>query len=132
VKYPAETQLSILHIEDDKTVAQLVGEILAANGIEVDSCVSGTTALKILTSDAHYDMIICDNDLPGLTGLELVRRARNIARWRGTPIIMLSAEDCENEAWRAGVSEFLRKPRDIERVASTIKRLLADLKEKAE
>ena len=63
-----------------------------------------------------------------LLEIELVRRARTIARWRGTPIIMLAAEDCENEAWRAGVSEFLRKPQDIERVASTIRRLLADLK----
>jgi hypothetical protein len=38
-----------------------------------------------------------------------------MARWRVTPIIMLSAEDCENEAWTVGVSEFLRKPEDIER-----------------
>jgi CheY-like chemotaxis protein len=130
VKDSTATQLSILHIEDDKTVAKSLGETLASKGFDVDTCVSGTTALKVLTGDTHYDIIICDNDLPGLSGLELVRRVRNMARWRGTPIIMLAAEDCENEAWRAGVSEFLRKPEDIERVASTIRRLLADLKEK--
>jgi len=130
MKQSGEVRLSILHVEDDKNVAKLLGEILASKGLDVDTCLSGTTALKVLTGVNHYDIIICDNDLPGLSGLELVRRVRNMARWRGTPIIMLSAEDCENEAWRAGVSEFLRKPEDLQRVASTIKRLLADLKEK--
>jgi len=130
VKTQVETQLSILHIEDNKTVVKSVGEILASKGLDVHVCVSGTSALKVLTSDIQYDIIICGSDLTGLSGLELVRRARNIARWRSTPIIMLSGDDCENEAWRAGISEFLRKPDHIERVASTIKRLLADLKEK--
>ena len=71
-----------------------------------------------------YDVIIVENDLPGLSGLELVRRARNMARWRATPIIMLSGDDCEKEAWRTGVDEFLRKPEEIDRVSSTIDRLL--------
>jgi CheY-like chemotaxis protein len=115
-----QTQLSILHVEDNKAVAKLITDTLSTEGTDVDSCVSGTTALKILTSDARYDVIIVDNDLPGLSGLELVRRARNMARWRSTPIIMLSGDDCEKEAWRAGVDEFLRKPEGIERLPSTI------------
>jgi CheY-like chemotaxis protein len=50
-----------------------------------------------------------------------------MARWRGTPIIMFSAEDCEDEAWRAGVDAFLRKPDDIEQLPSTLARLLEDV-----
>jgi YesN/AraC family two-component response regulator len=42
---------------------------------------------------------------------------------------MLSGDDCEKEAWRAGVSAFLRKPEDVEQVSSTIERLLDELKE---
>jgi len=132
VKDSTTTQLSILHIEDDKTVAKSLSEILASKGFDIDTCTSGTTALKVLTGDAHYDMIICDSDLPGLSGLELVRRARSIARWRGTPIIMLSGDDCEKEAWRAGVGAFLRKPEAINQVASTITRLLEERKSKKE
>jgi CheY-like chemotaxis protein len=119
-----QSQLSVLHVEENKAAVKLIAEALAAHGIDVDSCVSGTTALKILTSDAHYDVIIVENDLPGLSGLELVRRVRNMARWRATPIIMLSEDDCEKEAWRTGVDEFLRKPEDMDRVSSTIDRLL--------
>jgi len=119
-----QSQLSVLHVEENRAAGKLIAETLASHGIDVDSCVSGTTALKILTSDAYYDVIIVENDLPGLSGLELVRRARNMARWRATPIIMLSGDDCEKEAWRTGVDEFLRKPEEIDRVSSTIDRLL--------
>ncbi len=75
---------------------------------------------------------VVDNDLPGLSGLELVLRVRSMARRRNTPIIMLSGDDCEKEAWRAGVSGFLRKPEDIEKVSSTIARLLEELKEQGD
>jgi CheY-like chemotaxis protein len=125
----AASQISVLHVEDNKQVARLIADTLAPEGIEVDSCVSGTTALKILTSNTRYDLIIVDNDLPGLGGLELVRRARNMARWRSTPIIMLSGDDCEKEAWRAGVDAFLRKPEAIDQVSSTITRVLKEREE---
>jgi CheY-like chemotaxis protein len=128
----AASQISVLHVEDNKQVARLIADTLAPEGIDVDSCVSGTTALKILTSDARYDVIIIDNDLPGLDGLELVRRARNMARWRSTPIIMLSGDDCEKEAWRAGVDAFLRKPEAIDEVSSTITRVLKEREEKSD
>jgi two-component system chemotaxis response regulator CheY len=124
---PTATQVSILHVEDNKTVARLIADTLATEEIEVDSCATGTAALKILTSGARYDLIIVDNNLPGLSGLELVRRARSMARWRGKPIIMLSGDDCEKEAWRARVSAFLRKPEDIDKVSSTVARLLEEV-----
>ena len=125
----AASQISLLHIEDNKAVVRLVVDVLAPEGIDVHSCASGTTALKILTSHARYDVIIVDNDLPGLSGLELIRRARSMARWRGTRIIMLSGDNCETEAWRAGADAFLRKPEDIDKLSSTIARLLEENEE---
>jgi len=58
--------------------------------------------------------------------LELVQRARKISHRRRTPIIMLSASDCEREAWRAGVNAFLKKPEQIDELPATIVRLLKD------
>lgn len=98
--------------------------------MHVDSCMNGSTALKLLKGDAYYDLIIVDNDLPGLNGLELVLRARSIAHRRGIRIIMLSGDDCEREAWRAGVDAFLRKPEALDQVSSTITRLLEEKKER--
>lgn len=105
-------------------IIEVVADTLSAEGIEVHSYMSGTAALKKLSGRASYDLIIVDNDLPGMSGLELLRRARKMARWRATPIVMLSGEDCEKEAWRAGVSDFLRKPDEMHQLTSRINRFI--------
>src|SRR5437016_4465760 len=116
--------LKILHAEDDLAVARLLGEILALQEWRVEVCIDGTRALERLSSKTHYDVLIFDKDLSGFNGLELVSRVRSIPHHRRTPIIMLSGEECEVEAWRAGVDAFLRKPKDIDQVPATIARLL--------
>jgi CheY-like chemotaxis protein len=128
---PSARDIAVLHVEDDKQVAHMISDFLGAEGMEVDSCGNGMTALRILTGDGRYDLVIVDNDLPGLSGLELVRRARKITHRRKTPIIMLSGDDIETEAWRAGVKEFLRKPQDLERVAPTVQRLVSTTRYKS-
>src|SRR5437764_74426 len=104
---PRTAKFSILHVEDHKPVAKLVEELLNAEGIHVDACANGTAALEILKGDTHYDALVVDNNLPGLSGLELVLRVRSMPKRRNLPTIMLSGDDCEREAWRAGVDAFL-------------------------
>jgi CheY-like chemotaxis protein len=74
-----------------------VQEILGAEGIEVDACTSGADAWEILKRNDHYDAVIIDNNLPAVSGLELVLRVRSIPHRRSLPIIMLSADDCEKK-----------------------------------
>jgi CheY-like chemotaxis protein len=124
------SQISILHVEDKESVARLVADTLTKQGMHVDSCMNGSTALKILKGDAHYDLIIVDNDLTGLKGVELVLRTKTMAHRRRTPVIMLTGDNCEKEAWRAGVDAFLRKPEALDEVSSTITRLLEEQKER--
>jgi tetratricopeptide (TPR) repeat protein len=124
----ATSQISILHVEDNEAVARLVADTLTNEGTQVDSCMNGSTALKILKGEARYDVVIVDNDLPGLNGPELVLRMKSIAHRRHTPIIMFSGDDCEKEAWRAGVDAFLRKPDAVDQISSTITRLLEEQK----
>lgn len=123
----ADTQarpVRVLHVEDNALVAGTVKETLKLEGWSVESCADGTTALKKITGDTHYDLLLLDYDLPGVNGLELARRARRLSHRRRTPIIMLSASDVETEAWRAGVDAFLHKPGDVLVVAETVTRLL--------
>jgi DNA-binding response OmpR family regulator len=121
----------VLHVEDNKQVAQVIKDFLSSEGIEVVTCLNGMTALRILTGDARYDVVIVDNDLPGLGELDLIRRVRKMTHRRKMPIIMLSGDDIETAAWRAGVKEFLRKPEDIDRVAATVERLVTRRKRKS-
>lgn len=124
------SQVSILHVEDNRAVARTVQDTLGAEGMHADFCLSGAAALEILKSDAPYDLIVVDNELPGLSGLELVLWVRSTAHRRNTPVIMLSGDDCEAAAWRAGVNDFLRKPDGVDQLSSRIKRLLAQRKKR--
>jgi CheY-like chemotaxis protein/tetratricopeptide (TPR) repeat protein len=116
----------ILLVEDNPAVAVAVRDTLEEEGWAVRTCVDGAEARREIASEAHYDLLLVDNELPGASGIELVRRARSLPRRSRTPIIMFSAGDCEAEAWGAGADAFLRKPRDIALLTGTVARLLAE------
>ncbi|HJP93499.1 MAG TPA: response regulator [Pyrinomonadaceae bacterium] len=118
--------VTILHVEDDKMVAEIVKETLESQGWEVDTCANGNAALEKISSEADYDLFLIDYDLPGVNGLELVRRARNLAHRSRTPIVMLSASPVEAAAREAGAKVFLQKPRDVVSLIETITCLLEE------
>jgi CheY-like chemotaxis protein len=123
-----ENQISVLHVEDYKPVTRLVKDILGGR-YHVQSCVSGMVALELLRTRERVDLLIVDNNLPGISGLELVLRVRSIVQRRNLPIIMLSSDDVEKEAWRAGVDAFLEKPKAAKDLAGTVDRLLTEKEE---
>jgi CheY-like chemotaxis protein len=116
----------ILLVEDNQAVAVGVRDTLEEKGWAVRHCADGAAARREIASEAHYDLLLLDNELPGASGIELTRRARSLPRRRQTPIIMFSASDCAAEARRAGVDAFLRKPKDSALLVETVTRLLAE------
>lgn len=114
----------ILHVEDHKVVADAVRDTLKFEGFRVVTCADGAVAVSRLASDATYDVLVFDNHLPNVDGLELVRHARGLPHRKDTPIIMMSASEVEADARRAGVDEFLMKPDGVRELVSTIRRLL--------
>jgi DNA-binding response OmpR family regulator/predicted negative regulator of RcsB-dependent stress response len=116
---------TVLHVEDSKVVADTVRDTLETEGFSVVTCVNGAVALRMLEGKEHYDLLLFDNDLPHVSGIELIRRVKRLAHRKRTPILMLSAGDVEAEAWRAGADAFLKKPDDIRRLTAMVKRLLA-------
>jgi CheY-like chemotaxis protein len=81
--------------------------------------------MKILAGNEPYNVLIFDYDLPGQNGIELTRHARALPHRRRTPIIMFSASNVEQDAWRVGASAVLRKPDDVARLSETVTRLLS-------
>ena len=114
----------ILLVEDHKVVAQAVKETLEDEGWRVTLCCDGAVAVTKLSSDTTYNLLLFDNHLPNVNGLELVRYARELPHRRETPIIVFSASECSRDARLAGVNEYLRKPQDIGKVVETVARLL--------
>jgi CheY-like chemotaxis protein len=123
-----DNQIAVLHVEDYKPVARMVKDVLGA-GYHVESCASGLAALEFLRQKDRLDVLIVDNNLPGISGLELVLRVRSIVHRRSLPIIMLSGDDVEKEAWRAGVDAFLQKSKAAKQLAGTVERVLNEKEE---
>jgi two-component system chemotaxis response regulator CheY len=120
----ATRPVMILHAEDNHLVADAVKDTLKLEGWKVEVCENGASAMNRLAGGVHYDLLIFDNELPGATGLELVRYARRLPRYRHTPVIMLSAGDYRAAALGAGADVFLKKPEDIHILVETAQRLL--------
>lgn len=67
----------ILVVEDDDDTREVLAYVLHVHGLETRSCSTGEEALALVCSH-HFDALITDQVMPGMTGLELVRRARSV------------------------------------------------------
>jgi CheY-like chemotaxis protein len=116
----------ILHVEDDKTVAGIVKEMLENQGWQVETCADGNAALEKISGDDDYDLLLVDYDLPGVNGLELINHARELDHRCDTPMVVLAASPVEAAAREAGADVFLQKPQDVSSLVETINRLLEE------
>lgn len=126
------TPAKILHVEDSEIVAGMAKEVLENHGWQVETCADGNAALEKISSEAHYDLLLIDYDLPGVNGLELVHRARKLPHRSRTPIVVLSATPVAAGAREAGADVFLEKPRDVSLLVETIARLLGEGEQEGE
>jgi DNA-binding response OmpR family regulator len=117
--------INILYAEDFPPVKLSVKETLELEGWRVEDCDDGLTALNHIQSHEEYDLILLDDDLPGLSGVELAALARSLRHRSHTPIIMLSATERRSDARAAGVDMFLKKPEGMASLVETIKQLLS-------
>jgi CheY-like chemotaxis protein len=115
--------LTILYVEDNQIVADAVRDLLEAEGWSVEACADGYCAVERLADGRSYDLLLFDHDLPGVSGMELTRHARRLARHGRTPIIILSAGAHEAEARHAGANLFLSKPEGITGLVDAVRRL---------
>jgi DNA-binding response OmpR family regulator len=116
----------ILHVEDDKTIAGIVKEMLEDQGWQVGTCADGNAALEKIAGEDDYDLLLLDYDLPGANGLELINRARELDHRCDTPIVILAASPVEAAAREAGADVFLQKPQDVSALVETVNRLLEE------
>lgn len=118
------SETTILYVEDDELLRQTVQDRLESEGWFVESCGDGLAALTRIESAQRYDLLLLDNELPGASGMELLRHARMLPGRQNTPIVIISATDSVHEAYRAGADAFLKKPDDIDQLIPTIAGLL--------
>jgi len=112
----------ILVIDDEPLVRDLVARKLTADGYTCDLAGDAETALARITQVA-YDCLLSDVNLPGMNGVEFLRRVRLTDQDVAVIMITGSPEiDCALEAMRLGAYDHLGKPLDLAKLSLTVAR----------
>jgi DNA-binding response OmpR family regulator len=116
----------LLIVDDDADMRLLLAEYFRRLGFQVDERESGTAALEPAVA-GHFDCFIFDVSMPGMSGLELLKRLRD--RGIRTPALFLTAHDALDDkvaGFEAGADDYLAKPfspRELEyRVEALLRR----------
>lgn len=106
--------LRILLIDDDRFLIDMYVLKFKKSGLEIDTAANGTSALEKIKSDAKYDIILMDIIMPGMDGLELLKKIRDEKLSPTSSIIMLTNQaDDEEKAKALGVDGFIIKATTI-------------------
>jgi len=101
---------SILIVDDDRLVSDFMNETFASSPYDVDTAHSGTVAAEKIT-EREYDLIFSDVKMPGLNGIELLKRIKQVSP--ETVVIMMTAYGTVRnavEAMKLGAYDYLLKP----------------------
>ena len=118
----------ILIVEDEEKIARFVELELAHEGYDAEKAADGRTGLEMAES-GRFDLIILDIMLPGLSGIEVLRRLRknDSPAVADTPVILLTARDSVTDKVSGldmGANDYVTKPFQIEELLARIRVIL--------
>ncbi|MBA4494024.1 response regulator [Paenactinomyces guangxiensis] len=114
----------VLVVDDQYGIRLLLKEVFSGDHIDIFQAANGKQALEIIRKEKP-DLILLDMKMPGMDGLEILRRLRKIDP--GTKVIMMTAYgelDMVAEASRLGALSHFTKPFDIEELRSEVMKQL--------
>lgn len=117
----------ILIADDDELIAELASEVLIDCGHACGWVTNGEEAWKLLQRK-RPDVLLLDQDMPGISGVSLLRKIRQSPALYDLPVIMftaMSGAQDESQAMYAGAQDFVRKPFDPRGLTSRIQRVLS-------
>jgi two-component system response regulator PilR (NtrC family) len=111
----------ILVVDDERSMREMLEIFLGREGYEVAGYSSASDALADLAEDQNFDLIITDINMPGLTGLDLLKTISQFEK--DIPVIMITAygsPDSAVEAMKLGAVDYITKPFRIEEIKARI------------
>ena len=124
-----EAIMNILVIDDDFALCRSLQIHLERIGHSVDTCHTGVEGLRRL-SDNRYDLAFIDLNLPDTTGLDILRKFRDLPRSTLTVTVMITGvQDYKStiEAVRLGAFDYIRKPLDLDAVMLSMEKATSQL-----
>jgi CheY-like chemotaxis protein len=120
-----DRQRHVMYVDDDAALVFLVQRLLRRRGYEVSGFTDPHEATDALrTAPGRYDLLVTDYNMPGYSGLDLVRAARAIRP--DLPVALASGyvtAEIEQAALAEGARALIHKPNDVEELCATVDRL---------
>jgi two-component system KDP operon response regulator KdpE len=115
--------VKILAVDDEPQILRALRASLAARGHEVTTAPNGETALDVMSTQP-IDLVVLDLGLPGIDGVEVIRRLRT---WSDSPVIVLSVRDGQADkvlALDAGADDYVTKPFSMDELQARMRAVL--------
>ncbi len=112
---------SILIIDDERAIRNVLKDILNNEGYTTDEATDGEEGLKKFTS-TNFDLVLCDIKMPKIDGIEFLQKAKEINA--DVPIIIISGHgniETAVDAVKKGAFDYIAKPPDLNRLLITIR-----------
>ncbi|MBA1320434.1 response regulator [Pseudomonas plecoglossicida] len=125
------SKVNVLVVDDAPFIRDLVKKCLrnAFPGMVIEDAVNGRKAMALLGKE-HFDLVLCDWEMPEMSGLELLTWCRQQPEMKALQFIMVTSRgDKENviQAIQAGVSDFVGKPFTNEQLLTKVKKSLSKI-----
>ncbi|SIS90123.1 Glycosyl transferase family 2 [Zobellia uliginosa] len=117
--------MKILTIDDQQLILLSVEKRLIELGYEVRTAGSGELGIEIY-DDFQPDLVLVDINMPGMSGLQVVKHIRTEKKSK-TPILIMSGNTDENiivDGFDLGINDYMKKPVSLEEMAARIKRIV--------
>ena len=122
----------ILIIDDEKSMRELLTHVLKKAGYRASTAENGEKGCELFEKDV-YDLVISDVSMPGMSGLDVLRRVRGSSA--DTPFILITAygsKETAIEAVKLGAFDYFEKPFNVEEVLTRVGNALAHKRLEAE
>jgi len=116
----------ILCVDDSMMIRNMLSRLLTGLGYEVLTANDGVDAMEVARTES-VDIVLCDVNMPNMSGISLVTKLRRLDTYKNTPIVMITTETegyKKDKSRTAGANGWLQKPFTEEQVINIIKRYL--------
>ncbi len=124
---PGATRGRVLVVDDDVISRTIVSHVLSRRSLDVVCVNDGPAAIRA-ASASRYDLILMDLQMPGMDGFQTAHRLRELAGYRETPVLAVTANcssDYRDRCVQHGMQGFLSKPVQSSELVQTVEKYLA-------
>lgn len=124
-----DLKMKVLVVDDFATMRRIIKGVLRQIGLKnFREAEDGKEALQLMKSE-KFDLVLCDWNMPGMLGIELLKLVRADDELKDIPFVMVTAESQKEnilEAVKSGVSNYIVKPFTANAVEEKLKKVFAD------